>query len=112
MITSKAITLLAATALLAACGPLEQKEEPPLRLSNVDYATNGVVRLVGRFDQVDLNKDPRVICEKRAPTGSNIPKIFCMTQQERADMKVADRRTLEQFIDEYERTEFRRQNIQ
>lgn len=96
---------------MVACAPYEPKEPPPLTLADVDYATQGVVNIVGQFSNADLNKDPRIYCEKRAPTGSNIAKMFCITKQERQDMRLADQRTLQDFIDEYERKYFRRQNI-
>ena len=108
---TKLLVLIAGATLMAACAPWEPKEEPPLTLADVDYATRGVVKIVGQYSNADLNKEPRIVCEKRAPTGSNISKTFCITQEERRDMKISSINTLEQFVDEYERRYFRRQDI-
>jgi hypothetical protein len=97
--------------LLAACAPYEPKEPPPLTLADVDFATRGVVNIVGQFSTADLNKDPRIVCEKRTPTGSNIAKMYCLTEQERRDIRLSDQRILQEFIDEYERKYFRRADI-
>jgi hypothetical protein len=96
---------------MAACAPWEPKEEPPLTLADVDYATRGVVKIVGQYSNADLNKEPRIVCEKRAPTGSNISKTFCVTREERRDMNLSSINTLEQFVDEYERRYFRHRDI-
>ena len=112
MITSKTILLVATAALLAACTPLEPKEKPPLTIAEVDFATRGVMKIVGQFSNVDLNKDPRIVCEKRAPTGSNIPKMFCLTREERAAIKAVAQRDLQIYIDEYERKYFQHSRVQ
>jgi len=108
----RVVSAITGIIILAACGTYQSKEPPPLMLTDVDFVTNGVVKLVGQFSNADLNKDPRILCEKRAPTGSNITKTFCITLQERKDLKMADQRTLATFIDEYERMYFRHQSIQ
>jgi hypothetical protein len=69
----------------------------------VDLLSPGVIAIVQSSGQVDLNNDPRIVCEKRAPTGSNIPKMICMTRDEKRAMSDQAERELAMMQQEWDR---------
>ena len=73
--------------MLVACAPGEPSEKPVITVDDVDVISPGVRALIRSTGQVDLNKDPRIGCEERVPTGSHLTKVTCMTREERAILK-------------------------
>ena len=97
-----------AAVLLAGCASETRDTSDPeereiTNLSQVDVLSPGVIELVRQFGQIDIAKDPRVICVRRAPLGSNIPKVVCMTRIERDMMAMQAERELALIQDEWER---------
>jgi hypothetical protein len=62
-------------------------EKRPIDVKDVDVFSPGVIKLVRTHGQVDLARDPRIVCEKRAPVGSQLPKLICMTREEMETLK-------------------------
>jgi hypothetical protein len=101
--TSIIIAGLAGISLLAACATDEPRKETVITVADVDFLSPGVISIIQTSGMVDLNNDPRIVCQKRAPTGSNIPKMLCMTRDEKKIMEDQADRQLAHIQDEWER---------
>jgi hypothetical protein len=77
----------ATLAMLPACTPAEPREKPVITVDDVDIFSSGVRAIIRTTGQVDLNKDPRIVCEERIPIGSHLTKMVCMTREEMATLK-------------------------
>ena len=53
----------------------------------MDVFSPAALDIVRTMGQVDLNKEPRIVCEKQTPTGSQFTKMVCMTRKEMAIIK-------------------------
>jgi len=73
--------------VLAGCASSPPREKPPLTLDDVDVLSSGARDVLRVSGPIDLNNDPRIVCEERVPTGSHLSKVFCMTPAERAYLK-------------------------
>ena len=78
-------------------------DEKQINIKDVDIFSRGVVKLVRTEGQIDLAKDPRVVCEKRASLGSQMKKLTCMTKKEREVLKKDAEDELLQIQDAQER---------
>ena len=102
-ICSRFCLSLAILAILSACAAEEPRDKPTIDVRDIDVLSPGVITIVQLSGQVDLAKDPRIVCEKRAPVGSNIPKTVCMTRDERDLMEHQAERELALMQQEWER---------
>ena len=85
--TGRTAIALVTALMLVACAPSQPRVKPVINAADVDVVSPGVRALVRTTGQVDLNKDPRIVCEERVPTGSHLTKVTCMTREERAILK-------------------------
>ncbi len=80
-------SLLVIFVLLSACAPHEPREKPVINVSDVDQFSSGAIALMRTVGQIELGRDPRIVCEKRVPLGSHLAKMICMTPREIAILK-------------------------
>ena len=96
------IASLCIVIMLIACAPSQLRVKPVINAADVDVVSPGVRALVRTTGQVDLNKDPRIVCEKRVPTGSHLTKVICMTRAEKAILKEESEKELREIQDAQE----------
>ena len=81
------IASLCIVLMLIACAPSPPRVKPVINAADVDVVSPGVRALIRVTGRVDLNNDPRIVCEERVPTGSHFTKVICMTRVEVAIIK-------------------------
>jgi len=73
--------------MLVSCAPSVPREKRVITVDDVDIFSRGARNLIRVNGPVNLNNDPRIVCEERAPIGSQLPKLVCMTPEEMATVK-------------------------
>ena len=82
--------------MLVSCASSAPREKRVITVDDVDIFSRGARNLIRVAGPIDLNSDPRIVCEERAPIGSQLPKLVCMTPEE---MAVVEREAEEELLD-------------